>query len=173
MTLTLVLGGARSGKSRFAENLAHGERHYVATAQGFDDEMQARIKAHQAQRGDSWVTHEAPLALAETLAGIDGAGRFILVDCLTLWLSNQILEKRDWELALRDLMRVAVQLKADVVFVSNEVGFGIVPDNPLARQFRDAQGLTNQRVAGLCNCVVLVAAGLPLALKGTLQQAQT
>jgi adenosylcobinamide kinase / adenosylcobinamide-phosphate guanylyltransferase len=168
VTVTLVLGGARSGKSRVAESLAHGERHYIATAQAFDDEMKQRIAQHKVQRGAGWVTHEELFALPEKLLEIDRAGRFVLVDCLTLWLSNLILAERDWQAPASALCKALQSMKADVVLVSNEVGLSIVPDNKLGRQFRDAQGLLNQRVAEVANSVVFVAAGLPLVLKGTL-----
>jgi adenosylcobinamide kinase / adenosylcobinamide-phosphate guanylyltransferase len=166
MTVTLVLGGARSGKSRYAESMAAGERHYVATAQAFDDEMRVRIQTHQLQRGAGWTTHEEHLALAPKLKHIDGAGRFVLVDCLTLWLSNLMLAERDWTEPCAELLQTLGFMKADVVLVSNEVGLGIVPETPLGRRFRDAQGIVNQQVASQADTVVFVAAGLPLVLKG-------
>jgi adenosylcobinamide kinase / adenosylcobinamide-phosphate guanylyltransferase len=168
MSVTLVLGGARSGKSRFAESLAHGEKHYIATAQAFDDEMRARIAKHKEQRGAGWVTHEEQFGLARKLADVDGAGRFVLVDCLTLWLSNLLLGERDWEGPANALTQMLPRMKADVVLVSNEVGLSIVPANALGRQFRDAQGILNQRVAAVSEAVMFMAAGLPLALKGQL-----
>lgn len=168
VTVTLVLGGARSGKSRLAESLSRGERHYIATAQAFDDEMRDRIAKHQAQRGAGWVTHEEALALALKLAEIDSGDRFILVDCLTLWLSNLILSDHDWEEPTTALTSVLAGVAADVVLVSNEVGLSIVPDNALGRRFRDAQGLLNQRVAAVADTVLFVAAGLPLVLKGSM-----
>jgi adenosylcobinamide kinase / adenosylcobinamide-phosphate guanylyltransferase len=166
MTVTLVLGGARSGKSRFAESLASGAKHYIATAQPFDDEMCERIVKHKADRGANWITHEETFGLPRRLAEIDGQGRFILVDCLTLWLSNLMLADRDWQAPAAALTGMLTRLKADVALVSNEVGLSIVPDTPLGRQFRDAQGLLNQRVAAVAGNVVFVAAGLPLLLKG-------
>lgn len=166
MTITLVLGGARSGKSRHGESLCTGERHYIATAQAFDDEMRERIIKHQMQRGTSWVTHEAPQALIETLREIDAPGRTILVDCLTLWLSNIMLAEKDWHVLTVALVTQLPLMAADVVLVSNEVGMGIVPDTALGRAFRDAQGFLNQRVAQVAHKVVFVAAGLPLVLKG-------
>jgi adenosylcobinamide kinase / adenosylcobinamide-phosphate guanylyltransferase len=166
MTITLVLGGARSGKSRHAESLCVGERHYIATAQAFDDEMRARIAKHRSDRGNNWVTHEVTHALAETLQQIDEKGRVILVDCLTLWLSNLMLSDKDWDQLSQQLIAALPSLKADVVFVSNEVGLSIVPENALARAFRDAQGILNQRLAQVAGKVVFVAAGLPLTLKG-------
>jgi adenosylcobinamide kinase / adenosylcobinamide-phosphate guanylyltransferase len=168
MSITLVLGGARSGKSRFAESLSHGEKHYIATAQAFDDEMRDRIAKHKIQRGAGWTTHEEQFGLARKLADVDGGGRFVLVDCLTLWLSNLILAERDWDGPVAALTGMLQRMKADVVLVSNEVGLSIVPDNALGRRFRDAQGTLNQHVAAVADHVVFVAAGLPLALKGEL-----
>jgi adenosylcobinamide kinase / adenosylcobinamide-phosphate guanylyltransferase len=173
MSVTLVLGGARSGKSRLAESFADGEKHYIATAQAFDDEMKERIALHQSQRGSGWVTHEEQFGLPRMLAEIDGAGRFVLVDCLTLWLSNLILAERDWQGPCTALCGILQRMQGDVVLVSNEVGLSIVPDTKLGRQFRDAQGLLNQRVAAVADTVVFVAAGLPLVLKGALPNPPT
>lgn len=173
MTVTLVLGGARSGKSQFAESLAVGEKHYIATAQPFDDEMRERITKHKVNRGANWITHEEIFGLPRKLAEFDGEGRFILVDCLTLWLSNLLLAERDWQAPAAALTGMLARLKADVALVSNEVGLSIVPDTPLGRQFRDAQGLLNQRVAAVADTVVFVAAGLPMLLKGQLPAAPT
>ena len=170
MSVTLVLGGARSGKSLFAESLAEGERHYVATAEGLDDEIRQRIALHQQQRGASWTTHEAPLNLVAALAAIDGAGRFILVDCLTLWLSNLMLAENNIEAAASALVAQLAKMKADVVLVSNEVGLGLVPETRLGRDFRDAQGRLNSQVAAAADHVVFVAAGLPLVLKGQISK---
>ena len=170
MSVTLVLGGARSGKSRFAESLAKGEKHYIATAQALDDEMRQRIALHQSQRGAGWTTHEAPLNLEETLAAIDGAGRFILVDCLTLWLSNSMLAERDTEAAAAKLVAQLAKMTSRVVLVSNEVGLGLVPETRLGRDFRDAQGRLNQQVAAIADHVVFVAAGLPFVLKGQISK---
>jgi adenosylcobinamide kinase / adenosylcobinamide-phosphate guanylyltransferase len=161
--ITFVLGGARSGKSRYAEALCVGERHYIATAQAFDDEMVARIAKHREDRGSAWVTHEAPIELLQTIRNCDQAGRSILVDCLTLWLTNMMLSDRDWRAATAEVL--SYQPKADLVFVSNEVGLGIVPDNALARAFRDAQGTLNQQIAARADRVVFMAAGLPMVLK--------
>jgi adenosylcobinamide kinase / adenosylcobinamide-phosphate guanylyltransferase len=168
MTTTLVLGGARSGKSRFAESLAWGEQHYIATAEAYDDEMRARIAQHKEQRGPNWTTHEETVDLPRALRPLNASGRFVLVDCLTLWLTNLILSERDWKQQTVALCSVLQGMTADVVLVSNEVGLGIVPENALARQFRDAQGLVNQSVAAIADRVVFIAAGLPLALKGPL-----
>ena len=162
----LVLGGARSGKSRFAEALAEGlsgARTYIATAEAGDEEMAERIAAHRMRRGPEWSTVEAPLALVEALQG--AAGGFVLIDCVTLWISNLLLH--DLEVAPR-VERLAEALRTrpgTIVVVSNEVGLGIVPDNALARRFRDSAGLANQRLAQACAEVVLMTAGLPLRLK--------
>ena len=172
MSVVLVLGGARSGKSRFAESLAHQPAHYVATAQAFDDEMRERIATHKIQRGSQWVTHEEPIDLVAKLQEIDVGGYFILVDCLTLWLSNLLLADMDGDAETQKLVAHLESAESRIVIVSNEVGLGIVPDNKLARRFRDVQGLANQRVAGVALNVVLMAAGLPLILKGPLPTAQ-
>ena len=171
MSVTLVLGGARSGKSRFAESLAFGRRHYVATAQAFDDEMRHRIALHQQQRGAGWTTHEEVYDLAQRLEQLNDRRHFILVDCLTLWLSNLMLAEHDVEAAAQRLISVLKQMKATMVLVSSEVGLGIVPDTPLGRAFRDEQGRLNQQVAAIANDVVFLAAGLPLVLKGQLPKA--
>lgn len=166
--LALVLGGARSGKSRFAEALIRATglpRVYVATAQAFDAEMAARIAQHRADRGAGWRTVDAPLDLAGAVAAEDAAERAVLVDCLTLWLSNVMLAERDVEAESAALVARLAGMRARVVCVSNEVGMGIVPDNALGRRFRDAQGRLNQQVAAAADLTVFVAAGLPLVLK--------
>jgi len=164
---TLVLGGARSGKSTYAEGLlAHGPALYVATGQAFDDEMAERIRHHRARRGPNWQTMEVPLDLAEALDRVLDPDRPVLVDCLTLWISNLMHADRDVEAETCRLCEVLAAPRGPVVLVSNEVGLGLVPDNRLAREFRDHQGRVNQRVAKVCSRVVFVAAGLPLFLKG-------
>ena len=165
---TLVLGGARSGKSAFAEKLIVDSglaRIYLATATADDDEMKARVTQHRAQRGDGWTTIEEPLALVDALTREATRGRAVLVDCLTLWLSNLMLAERDPEIEARRLTRFLGVAKYPIVFVSNEVGLGLVPDTPLGRRFRDAQGRLNQLVAACVPNVVFIAAGLPLWLK--------
>jgi adenosylcobinamide kinase/adenosylcobinamide-phosphate guanylyltransferase len=162
-----VLGGARSGKSRHAEALVAGLPApwlYLATAQALDDEMRARIAAHRARRPSGWETLEVPLDLAPALARAP-EGRPVLVDCLTLWLSNVLLAGLDPEAATAALERVLEAPRGPWVVVSNETGLGIVPDNALARRFRDAQGLLNQRVAAAAGSVILTVAGLPLKVK--------
>src|ERR1700722_6746243 len=165
---TLVLGGARSGKSAFAENLVRDSglaRIYLATATAGDDEMKARVAQHRAQRGDGWTTIEEPLALVDALTREATHGRAVLVDCLTLWLSNLMQAGRDPEIEARRLTRFLGVPRYPVVFVSNEVGLGLVPDTPLGRRFRDAQGRLNQIMAASVADVVFIAAGLPLWLK--------
>jgi adenosylcobinamide kinase/adenosylcobinamide-phosphate guanylyltransferase len=165
--LTLVIGGARSGKSRYAESLITALPPpwiYAATGQGLDAEMVARIEAHRARRGPGWTTVEAPRDLAATLTA--HAETPILVDCLTLWLSNLMMADAQLEPEIDRLAQALAKVAAPVVLVANEVGSGIVPDNALARRFRDLQGGLNQRIAALADQVVLVVAGLPLFLKG-------
>jgi len=166
--LTLVLGGARSGKSRLAERLtvAATDRTptYIATAQAWDDEMRERIAQHQADRGGDWVTIEAPHDLDEAIVSAD-RDTPTLVDCLTLWLSNRMLAEADLTTETADLLGALSARIAPTVLVSNETGLGIVPDTPLGRRFRDAQGILNQRVAAAADCVVFTAAGLPLVVK--------
>jgi adenosylcobinamide kinase/adenosylcobinamide-phosphate guanylyltransferase len=162
----LVLGGARSGKSRYAEALI-GDRPavYLATAEAGDSEMADRIRAHQARRSRHWTTREEPLDLAGALAAADQPDRPILVDCLTLWLSNLLGAGRRPETEIQALVSRLPEISAPVIFVSNEVGLGVVPDNALARTFRDHAGRLHQDIAALANRVVFVAAGLPLILK--------
>lgn len=165
----LVLGGARSGKSRHAQAIAEargGDLVFIATAQAFDGEMTDRIARHRADRDARWRTIEAPLALAEAITAADRPGATILVDCLTLWASNLLLADADTDAAAQALVATLSQTRAPIVLVSNEVGFGIVPDNALARRFRDVAGLLNQRVAAAVSAVDFVIAGLPQRLKG-------
>jgi adenosylcobinamide kinase/adenosylcobinamide-phosphate guanylyltransferase len=169
----LILGGARSGKSRFAEQLSEAfpaPRLYLATAEAGDAEMAARIARHQERRGDAWVTQEEPLELAPAIRAAQGRFRVILVDCLTLWLGNllgQGLEGEDLEAEGRDLAAAAATTATPLILVSNEVGWGIVPDNPLARAFRDQAGRLHQQLAAVVDLVAYVMAGLPLVLKSS------
>ena len=165
--LTLVLGGAASGKSRHAEKLITDtglNPVYIATAQPFDDEMRAKISRHREQRGPAWQTREAPLDLAGALGSCE-ADAAVLIDCATLWLTNLVLGEHDIEAATEALWPALDQTPAPVVIVSNEVGQGIVPDNALSRRFRNAQGRLNQQIAARAERVETVMAGLPLRLK--------
>jgi adenosylcobinamide kinase/adenosylcobinamide-phosphate guanylyltransferase len=167
--LVLVLGGARSGKSCFAETLiasAGLQAVYIATAEARDEEMRARIATHRARRGAGWTTIEEPLDLANRLLAEADGTRPILVDCLTLWLANLMAAEGDIGFEIERLRATLPQVKAPVVMVANEVGLGIVPENDLARRFRDHAGRLNQSIAALADRVVFMAAGLPLALKG-------
>jgi adenosylcobinamide kinase / adenosylcobinamide-phosphate guanylyltransferase len=167
--LTLVLGGARSGKSRYAEGLITAlppPWTYIATAEAGDDEMAARIAGHRARRGTQWHTVEASRALVQALSACGAEP--VLVDCLTLWLSNLMLAEADIGAATVQLEQVLAAANGPRVLVANEVGSGIVPSTALGRRFRDQQGLLNQRIAACAERVILTVAGLPLALKGTL-----
>jgi adenosylcobinamide kinase / adenosylcobinamide-phosphate guanylyltransferase len=166
--LTLILGGARSGKSTLAEQLLTAEPGpwtYIATAEAYDNEMRDRITQHQARRKDGWVTIDAPIDLAGALNGA-AAKQPVLVDCLTLWLSNLMLGGHDVPGATAALIETVLRRAAPCILVSNEVGLGIVPDNALARAFRDEAGRLNQRMAVVADRVLFVAAGLPMTLKG-------
>jgi adenosylcobinamide kinase/adenosylcobinamide-phosphate guanylyltransferase len=161
----LILGGARSGKSAYAERLIREMQPpwiYCATAQALDGEMRERIAHHRARRAEGWLTRETPLELAAALRDCQHP---ILVDCLTLWLTNVMLAGKDVPAETAELTAAAQTAQAPVVFVANEVGLGIVPDNALARAFRDHAGRLNQEVAKIASRVVFMAAGLPLALK--------
>ncbi|WP_417679986.1 bifunctional adenosylcobinamide kinase/adenosylcobinamide-phosphate guanylyltransferase [Roseibium sp.] len=165
---TLVLGGARSGKSRFAEDLAIRSdlsRVYVATGTAFDGEMEKRIAAHRDRRGAGWRTVEEQTDLAGVLAREGKADTVLLVDCLTLWLNNLMMADKDLASESARLCNAVSTLAGPCVFVSNEVGMGIVPENRLSREFRDAQGRLNQDMAAVCGKVIFVAAGQPLLLK--------
>jgi adenosylcobinamide kinase / adenosylcobinamide-phosphate guanylyltransferase len=164
----LVLGGARSGKSAYALEVAEAacaERLYVATATPGDEEMAARIARHQTDRGRGWSTLEEPLDVTRALQAEARPGRIIVVDCLTLWLANLMLAKRDPEPAVAGLAAAIGTLAGPAILVSNEVGMGIVPNHKLGREFRDWQGRANAEIACVCDAVVFVAAGLPLQLK--------
>jgi adenosylcobinamide kinase / adenosylcobinamide-phosphate guanylyltransferase len=166
--LTFVIGGARSGKSRYAEGLIAASPPpwtYVATAEALDAEMSERIGAHRARRGSQWRTIEAPRDLAAALTA--SATTPVLIDCLTLWLSNLMLAGADIDAETARLEQALAAAKAPVIVVANEVGSGIVPEHALGRKFRDLQGVLNQRIAARADRVVLVVAGLPLVLKGT------
>lgn len=169
----LVFGGARSGKTSRALVLAEAAHKtlgltpiYLATAQAFDQEMADRIDAHKAERGPEWGILECPLDLADGLTRMATDQTVLLVDCLTLWLSNISFAQRNLEMETKRLVHALQDAAGRVVVVSNEVGHGIVPDNAMARRFRDDQGRLNQRIAAAVDRVEFVAAGLPMALKG-------
>jgi adenosylcobinamide kinase/adenosylcobinamide-phosphate guanylyltransferase len=168
MSLTFVLGGARSGKSSYAlaqaRRLSSGPLTMIATAQALDAEMAARIARHQAERDDDWTTVEAPLDLAGAVRRL-GPGEVAVIDCLTLWLTNQMLAEAEIAPAVAALIEAFAQSPARLIVISNEVGQGIVPDNPLARRFRDEAGWMHQQVAAAADRVVMVVAGLPMVLK--------
>ncbi|MDW3223106.1 MAG: bifunctional adenosylcobinamide kinase/adenosylcobinamide-phosphate guanylyltransferase [Paracoccaceae bacterium] len=168
--LTLVLGGAASGKSVWAENYLLSNcltPAYLATSRVFDDEIKLRVEVHKSRRCDRWTNFEADLDLAPTLSRLE-PDQAVLIDCATMWLSNQMLDERDISAAQNDLLSALSLSKAPVVIVSNEVGHGIVPDNALARHFREAQGRLNIALAAQSDVTVMVTAGLPMILKGTL-----
>ncbi len=166
----LILGGARSGKSTHAESLMARLAPpyvYVATAQALDEEMQDRVLRHRERRGAAWETIECPFELVGVLQRLQPESRPVLVDCLTLWLTNLLLNRSPAaaEEQVAALCAFLEEVRYPLIMVSNEVGFGIVPDNALARQFRDFAGFSNQRIAARCEAVTLVAAGIPLTLK--------
>ena len=165
-----VLGGARSGKSRYAQARAEavgGNPVFVATAEAFDDEMRDRIARHRADRDARWTTVEAPRDLPAAIDALNAKDTVVLVDCLTLWVSNLLLADADADIAFagRQLCDAIARFEGTLIVVANEVGLGIVPDNALARAFRDAAGQLNQSIAAIAQEVVLLAAGLPLTLK--------
>ncbi|WP_425471831.1 bifunctional adenosylcobinamide kinase/adenosylcobinamide-phosphate guanylyltransferase [Ruegeria sediminis] len=169
-SLTLILGGAASGKSAFSEQLvvSNGKsRVYVATSQVFDDEIRLKVEQHITQRGPDWTTIEEPLDLGPPLSGLT-ENQICLIDCATMWLSNHLLAGNNLETAQAELLQALRACPAPVVIVSNEVGQGIVPDTALSRRFREAQGRLNIALAAQADLVVQVTAGLPLVLKGQL-----
>ncbi|MGR3614755.1 MAG: bifunctional adenosylcobinamide kinase/adenosylcobinamide-phosphate guanylyltransferase [Paracoccaceae bacterium] len=168
--ITFVLGGAASGKSAYAEGLCtkpHMQRHYIATAQVHDDEMRTKVDKHVEQRGDGWVTHEEAFDLETVLSDLT-TDDICLLDCATMWLTNHMLADHDLSVEQSRFMDSIGSCKAELIIVSNETGQGIVPENALARKFRDAQGRLNILLAQEADCVVQVIAGLPNVLKGKL-----
>ncbi len=167
--IVLVIGGARSGKSAFAEDLAAKSglaKIYVATGQAFDREMSDRIDIHKARRGPEWENVEDPFDLTGVLKDAAGGGKTVLVDCLTLWVTNLMLAQKDVDAEADALLDLLPSLEGEVIFVSSEVGLGIVPDNYMARAFRDHAGKLHQQIGVLADEVYFVAAGLPLKMKG-------
>ena len=167
--ITFVLGGARSGKSSYAEKLVENsglQPVYLATGRAFDKEMESRISIHRDRRGSEWQTVEEPLDLVGALEKHAGHDRFVLVACLTLWITNLMMAERNIATETNTLIAALRQLSGPVVFVSNEVGLGIVPENRMAREFRDHAGFLHQAVASVADEVYFLAAGLPLKMKG-------
>lgn len=168
--IILITGGARSGKSTYAERRAAElgvRRLYIATAEASDEEMRRRIAEHKKRRGDGWTTVEEQVALVDALAAWRGCADCALVDCLTLWISN-LLFRQDQKFAeeqIDRLLAILPTLDFSVLLVANEVGWGIVPDNPLARQFRDLAGRANQKIAAIATEVILMVAGIPMTVK--------
>lgn len=166
-SLTFIIGGARSGKSRHGEELVAALPRpwtYIATAEAYDDEMRERIAMHRSRRGEGWLTVDAPLDLVGAIAELP-ADTPVLIDCLTLWLTNHMLAEHDLEAECTRLAEVFAHPRGPWFVVSNEVGQGIVPDNALARRFRDKAGRLNQRIAAVADTVLLMVAGLPLKVK--------
>jgi len=166
--ITLILGGARSGKSRFAEQMAFEtgkNKIYLATSQAFDGEMIDRINKHKTDRGNGWVTVEEPIDIKRVLKTSADTDNVVLLDCLTLWISNLMMVERDISDAFKELCDVLPELEGELILVSNEVGQGIVPDNAMARAFRDYAGRLHQDIAALADEVYFVTAGLPQKLK--------
>ncbi|MBF0329523.1 MAG: bifunctional adenosylcobinamide kinase/adenosylcobinamide-phosphate guanylyltransferase [Nitrospirae bacterium] len=166
--ITFIIGGARSGKSSFALKKAsdkQGKKAYIATAQAFDAEMKERIEKHKKERSSDWECFEEPLEIAALLKNIQGRYEVILLDCLTLWLSNMMLAEKNIEDEIESLVSSIKGNKSSLFFVSNEVGLGIVPDNPLARRFRDLAGTLNQSIAAVADEVYFVAAAIPMKIK--------
>lgn len=169
MKNTFVIGGARSGKSSFALKEAlkiKGLKAYIATAQALDDEMKERVQKHKLERGSEWDTFEEPLNIISLLKEIHEKYDVVLIDCLTLWLSNLMLSSKDVTGEIKALADLLPTVHCRVFTVSNEVGMGIVPDNALARQFRDLAGTLNQKIADIADEVYLVTAGIPVKIKG-------
>ena len=169
MSRTLVLGGARSGKSGYALGLGESvglDRVFVATGVGFDEGMRERIARHRADRGSSWRTVEEAVEVWDVIARECREGRVVVLDCLTLWLNNLMLEGRDVESDLERLVESLEGVTGELILVSNEVGMGLVPETELGREFRDLHGRMNQAVAGVCDRVLFMVAGLPVVVKG-------
>jgi adenosylcobinamide kinase/adenosylcobinamide-phosphate guanylyltransferase len=169
--IIFITGGVRSGKSSFALKEAEkfkGKKAYIATAQALDEEMEQRIEKHKLSRGREWTTFEEPIKIAELIKKIDGEYDIILLDCLTLWLSNAIHKDLELESEVKKIIDALNELKHSTIYiVSNEVGMGIVPENKLARKFRDMAGILNQKIAEISDEVYVLVAGIPLQIKGT------
>ena len=176
MARTFILGGARSGKSRYALEFGAGlseDRVFVATAQGFDEGMRERISRHRADRDESWRTVEEHVEISDVIRNELREGRVVVLDCLTLWLNNLMLFERDVEADVDRLVSLLEEgVEGELILVSNEIGLGLVPDTELGRKFRDVHGRMNQQVAAVCDRVMFMVAGLPLLVKGTYMDGQ-
>ena len=167
-SITFIIGGSRSGKSSFALERAsqeEGIKAFIATAQAFDEEMKERIARHRTERSVEWTTFEEPLGLPQIIGDLAGKYNVLLVDCLTLWLSNLMINNCEVEAEIESFISFSVACPSSLFIVSNEVGMGIVPDNALARKFRDFAGTLNRRVAGIADEVYMVTAGIPVKIK--------
>lgn len=167
-SITLILGGARSGKSQFAERKAQESGlalNYIATSQIWDAEMRARIDLHMDRRGPEWTTIEEPIHLCDALRAHSQKGSITLVDCLTLWVTNLMMAEADMAESFQRLIEGLSSIEGDIIFVSNEVGLGIVPENKMARDFRDHAGRLHQDIGAIADTVYFIAAGLPLTMK--------
>jgi len=168
--ITFILGGSRSGKSSFALERASsisGPKAFIATAQAFDDEMKERIERHKQQRSPEWRTFEEHFALPSLIGSMRNGYDVVLIDCLTLWLSNLLMNNADVEAEIKSFLSSAIACRASLFVVSNEVGMGIVPENALAREFRDFAGTLNRRMAEIADEVYLVTAGIPIKIKAS------
>ena len=170
--IILITGACRSGKSRFALDYANrhfSKRLYLATCEPLDEEMAARIENHKRLRGSGWETVEEPIWIVDKIGELENRVEVVLLDCITLWLSNLLLKWDDDSRIMDEvdrLIRTIQQSKTSFIFVSNEVGMGIVPADPLSRRFRDLSGMANQRIAELAETVILMVTGIPIYLKG-------
>ncbi|MBF0118247.1 MAG: bifunctional adenosylcobinamide kinase/adenosylcobinamide-phosphate guanylyltransferase [Desulfobacterales bacterium] len=170
--IVFITGGCRSGKSSHALHLANkkgGEKYFIATCIPYDDEMRKRVNAHKIERGAEFQTIETPILLVENLTEISKKADIVIVDCLTLWINNLLMEEKKDEKVIehiQELIKSIPKLKSDVIFVSNEVGCGIVPENQLARRFRDLIGFINQKLAASADLVIFMVSGIPVVIKG-------
>lgn len=166
----LIIGGCRSGKSRhaleLAEKISDIHRIFIATCVPYDEEMKDRVRRHQQERGSSWLTVDAPVELADTILTCSQNAHVVLADCLTLWMSNLLMESEQTDRRVEELITAISRTQCPVILVSNEVGGGIVPENALARQFRDTVGFANQKVAACVDEVIWMVAGIPVKIKG-------
>ncbi|MEZ5691932.1 MAG: bifunctional adenosylcobinamide kinase/adenosylcobinamide-phosphate guanylyltransferase [Rickettsiales bacterium] len=168
--ITFIIGGARSGKSWHAEQIAisRGKKKiYIATAEPIDEEIKNRILLHQKRRGSEWITTESPIELPKQVENLSNSDNLLLIDCLTLWINNLLYNNKNVTRYTNNLIESLKKTQSDVIIVSNEVGIGITPDNQIARQFRDYAGILHQQIAEISNSVILMVAGIPMVIKDT------